>query len=83
VKKKLPKSQVQIRATLRRGDKNRGKLKKNLDDRSTFHEHDMREKRNASRSLIRKMSELNCLKNLGADGRIILKVSSRELYGGT
>jgi hypothetical protein len=42
----------------------------------------MTEKGNASRSLIRKLSEVNCLDNFGADERIIFKVSSRELYGG-
>jgi hypothetical protein len=82
VTKKLRKSQVQIWATLRRGDKNQGELKKNLDKRSTFHEHNMMEKRNASNSLIRKLSEVTCLENLGADGRIIFKVRSRKYYGG-
>jgi len=42
-----------------------------VDDRSTFHEHNMREKRNVCRSLIRKMSEVSCLEYLGADERII------------
>jgi hypothetical protein len=42
----------------------------------------MREKRNASRCLISQLSEVNCLENLGAEGRIIFKVSLRKLYGG-
>jgi hypothetical protein len=50
--------------------KNR-EIKKNLENRSKFLERNMREKRNASRSLIRKLSEVNCLDKLGADGRII------------
>jgi hypothetical protein len=53
-------------------------IKKNLDNRSKFHERNMREKRNASRSLIRKLSEVNCLDKLDADGRIIFQVSSRK-----
>ena len=44
---------------------------RNVDDRRTFHEHNMREKRDASRILIRKVSEVSCLENLGADERII------------
>jgi hypothetical protein len=49
----------------------RGNFLKNVDDRSTFHEHNMREKRKVCRSLIRKMSEVSCLEYFGADERII------------
>jgi hypothetical protein len=72
------KYQAQIWATLRRRDINRREFKKNLDDRSTFHEHNMMKKRNARRILIRKLSEVNCLENLDAEGRILFKVSLRK-----